>query len=139
MVEKRRGRPPRPPEERMSSGSAATVRLTPRQLAELRTVCPPGASIGAWLRDLALGYVAGLRYSRLEAAAEIIERVDRGELVVVRPDDGSPPGQAVEWLRRAVASGDARELPPVTVRASAPGWAAIVPGMPEVLLPVVGD
>ena len=138
MGEKRRGRPPRPAEERMSNGTAATVRLTPRQLAELRTVCPPGASIGAWLRDLALGYVAGLRFRRLEAAAEIVERVDRGDLVVVRPDDGSPPEQAVEWLRRAVASGDARELPPVTVRASAPGWTAIVPGMPEVLLPV-GD
>jgi len=138
MAEKRRGRPRRPPEERMSHGTAATVRLTPRQLAELRTVCPPGASIGAWLRDLALGYVAGLRFRRLEAAAEIVERVDRGDLVVVRPDDGSPPEQAVEWLRRAVASGDARELPPVTVRASAPGWTAIVPGMPEVLLPV-GD
>lgn len=135
MGEKRRGRPPRPPEERMSTGTAATVRLTPRQLAELRTVCPPGASIGAWLRDLALGYVAGLRFSRLEAAAGIVERVDRGELVVVRPDDGSPPEQAVEWLRRAVAADDARELPPVTVRASAAGWTAIVPGMPDVLLP----
>ena len=147
MEEKRKRRPgggrkPLSPEERASRGPnrgpAVSIRLTPRELAELRTVAPPDVGVSTWLRDLGLARVRQLQADAMATAFEFIQRLDLHDLDVqmeVSCDDGAPALQAIEAIREAVRLGSTRALPPCTVRLRIGGWTGILPGMPDLLLP----
>lgn len=129
------GRKPLPATARRSKGSAVTLRLSPMEEAQLRTWAPPDVGLGGFLRSFLLGYVAGLRASALETAREAVRRLDAGEEVEVTSDDGTSPEMAIRWIRAAVDRGDARGLPPSTVRLRAGDWTGVLPGMAALLLP----